>query len=428
MLIGTVSIEKNEALGNLLNKAGVPHQVLNAKNNEREAKIVAQAGEKGAVTLATNIAGRGTDIVLGDGVKELGGLFVLGSERHESRRIDNQLRGRAGRQGDPGMTQFFVSTEDDLMRIFGGDRIKKIMDRLSVDDDTPIENRIISKSLEGAQKKVEGFHFDQRKSVVQYDDVMNRHRKAIYAMRREILRSSDISKRIKVLVEEETRALATSSLVTTDQFEDAIQEVFPFDEATLDRLFDTDATKFQSVFKTEAIELYGARETAFTAEIMQKVERDIFLQVLDNLWMQHLENMDHLREGIHWMSVGQQDPLVEYRRRGGLLFDDMQLTLRHDVLLHLFHAQPISQEDLDRATETELTRAAQGSVSNANQINKLRMNLMKAISPKSFLHKRLSRNRLPNAKNNAKKNAIAKQQLSEEKSKDICGILFMKYV
>ncbi|MCA9325918.1 preprotein translocase subunit SecA, partial [Candidatus Saccharibacteria bacterium] len=256
VLIGTASIEKNEALGALLKKAGVPHQVLNAKNNEREAKIVAQAGQKGAVTLATNIAGRGTDIVLDDTAKELGGLFVLGSERHESRRIDNQLRGRSGRQGDPGITQFFVSTEDDLMRIFGGDRIKKVMERLNVDDQTPIENRVISKSLEGAQKKVEGFHFDQRKSVVQYDDVMNRHRKAVYSMRREILRSQDISKRIKVLIEDEARALATSSLVTTDQFEDAIQEIFPFDEATLDRLFDSDASKFEKVMKTEALELY----------------------------------------------------------------------------------------------------------------------------------------------------------------------------
>ncbi|HVI60892.1 MAG TPA: preprotein translocase subunit SecA [Candidatus Saccharimonadales bacterium] len=368
VLIGTVSIEKNEALGAMLDKAGVPHQVLNAKNNEREAAIIAKAGEKGAVTLATNIAGRGTDIVLGEGIKELGGLFVLGSERHESRRIDNQLRGRAGRQGDPGVTQFFVSTEDDLMRIFGGDRIKNVMGRLNVDDDTPIENRVISRSLEGAQKKVEGYHFDSRKNVVQYDDVMNRHRKAIYSMRREILRAVDISKRIKALIDEETQGLATSPLVTTDKFEDAVREVFPFDEATLDRLFDSDADKFAKVLTTEAHELYNARETAFTADIMRKIERDIYLQVLDNLWMQHLENMDHLREGIHWMSVGQQDPLVEYRRRGQMLFDEMQSGLRHDVLLHLFHAQPISQDDLDRATETDLTRAARGSVDNAGQI------------------------------------------------------------
>jgi len=368
VLIGTVSIEKNEALGAMLNKAGVPHQVLNAKNNEREAKIVASAGEKGAVTLATNIAGRGTDIVLGEGVKDLGGLFVLGSERHESRRIDNQLRGRSGRQGDPGVTQFFVSTEDDLMRIFGGEKISNIMARLSVDDDTPIENRMISRSLEGAQKKVEGFHFDQRKSVVQYDDVMNRHRKAIYSMRREILRSGNISKRIKILVEDEAHFLAVSPLVTTDQFEDLLRETFPFGEDTLDRLFDSDATKFEKVLKTEAMELYEGREAAFTSEIMRKVERDIYLQVLDNLWMQHLENMDHLREGIHWMSVGQQDPLVEYRRRGQLLFDELQSTLRHEVVRSLFHAQPLSQEELDRATETELTRAARGSVDNASQI------------------------------------------------------------
>ena len=368
VLIGTVSIEKNEQLGNMLNKAGIPHQVLNAKNNEREASIVAKAGEAGAVTLATNIAGRGTDIVLGEGIKELGGLFVLGSERHESRRIDNQLRGRAGRQGDPGVTQFFVSTEDDLMRIFGGDRIANIMARLSVDDDTPIENRLISKSLEGAQKKVEGFHFDQRKSVVQYDDVMNRHRKATYSMRREILRAEDISKRIKFFLDEEAHALATSSLVATEQFEDIVREAFPFDEATLDRLFDSDATKFEKVLNSAASKFYAAREAAFTPEIMRKVERDIYLQVLDNLWMQHLENMDHLREGIHWMSVGQQDPLVEYRRRGQLLFEEMQNTLRHDVLRALFHAQPIAPEDLNRATETELTRAARGSVENANQI------------------------------------------------------------
>ncbi len=368
VLIGTVSIEKNEALGAMLGKAGVPHQVLNAKNNEREAKIVAQAGEQGAVTLATNIAGRGTDIVLGEGVKELGGLFVLGSERHESRRIDNQLRGRAGRQGDPGVTQFFVSTEDDLMRIFGGDRIRNVMSRLSVDDDTPIENRIITRSLEGAQKKVEGFHFDQRKNVVQYDDVMNRHRKAIYAMRREILKSQNISKRVKILIEEEAHGLATSPQVTSPQFEDMVREVFPFDEAALDRLFDSDANKFEKVLKTEAAEFYAAREEAFTPEIMRKIERDIYLQVLDNLWMQHLESMDHLREGIHWMSVGQQDPLVEYRRRGQLLFEDLQNTLRHDVVRTLFHAEPISQEDLDRAIETDLTRAARGSVDNASQI------------------------------------------------------------
>jgi len=369
VLVGTVSIEKNEVLSDLLTKAKIPHQVLNAKNNEREAKIVAGAGEKGAVTLATNIAGRGTDIVLGEGVKELGGLFVLGSERHESRRIDNQLRGRSGRQGDPGATQFFVSTEDDLMRIFGGERIAGIMNRLNVDDDTPIENRLISKSLEGAQKKVEGFHFDQRKSVVQYDDVMNRHRRATYAMRREILNQPNIIKRIKLFIEDETRMLAKSPLLTTEEFSEIVREVFPFEDETLDRLFDSEATKFQQVLYTEALELYAGREMAFTPDIMRKIERDIYLQILDNLWMQHLENMDHLREGIHWMSVGQQDPLVEYRRRGQLLFEDMQITLRHEVVRAIFHAQPVDEADFQKPVETELTKAARGSVNNANQLS-----------------------------------------------------------
>ncbi|MEK7152329.1 MAG: preprotein translocase subunit SecA, partial [Patescibacteria group bacterium] len=259
-------------------------------------------------------------------------------------------------------------TEDDLMRIFGGERIGSLMARLSVDDETPIENRLISKSLENAQKKVEGFHFDQRKNVVKYDDVMNRHRRATYAMRREILKSEDISKRIRVFVEEEAQALANSPLLMTEQFESTIREVLPFEEETLDRLFDAPSDKFGKVLLTEAKELYAARETAFTAEIMRKVERDVYLQLLDNLWMQHLENMDHLREGIHWMSVGQRDPLVEYRRQGQRLFEEMQRTLRHDVVRALFHAQPIDPEDLEEPTETELTRAARRSTSNIDQI------------------------------------------------------------
>ncbi|HSW66614.1 MAG TPA: preprotein translocase subunit SecA [Bacillota bacterium] len=368
VLLGTVSIEKNEILGNMLAKAGVPHEVLNAKNNEKEAAIVARAGQKGAVTLATNIAGRGTDIVLDEEVKELGGLFVLGSERHESRRIDNQLRGRAGRQGDPGVTQFFVSTEDDLMRIFGGERIAGLMERLKVDDETPIENRMISRSLESAQKKVEGFHFDQRKNVVQYDDVMNRHRKATYAMRKEILRSDDISKRVKIFADEQAHLMSTSPDLLTEQFESIIRETFPFDEATLDRLFDTPADKFGDVLAKAAHELYDGREAAFGKEILRKVERDIYLQILDNLWMQHLENMDHLREGIHWISIGQRDPLVEYRRQGQRLFEEMQANLRQDVIRMVFHAQPVDMSMLEQPAETELTRAARQSISNADRI------------------------------------------------------------
>lgn len=365
VLLGTVSIEKNEQLSKLLTKAKIPHQMLNAKNNEKEASIIAKAGQKGAVTLATNIAGRGTDIVLDENVKELGGLFVLGSERHESRRIDNQLRGRAGRQGDPGVTQFFVSTEDDLMRIFGGERIGAIMDRLGVDDETPIENRIISKSLEGAQKKVEGHNFDTRKNVVQYDDVMNRHRKATYSMRREILLQADIKKRIKAFIEEEARVLAASPLLLSDNFENFVTETFPFEDKTLDRLFDSDANNFGKALIKEANKLYESREAAFTPEIMRKVERDVYLQILDNLWMQHLENMEHMREGIHWISVGQRDPLVEYRKQSQHMFEEMQQALRHEVVKALFNAQPV---DIDQPTETELTRAARHSIDNADQI------------------------------------------------------------
>lgn len=365
VLVGTATIEKNEILDSLLTKAKIPHQMLNAKNNESEAKIVAKAGQKGAVTVATNIAGRGTDIVLGEGIKELGGLHVIGTERNESRRVDNQLRGRSGRQGDPGSSQFFVSTEDDLMRIFGGERIAGIMNRLGVDDDTPIENRVISKSLEGAQKKVEGYNFDARKNVVQYDDVMNRHRKATYAMRREILTQADIKKRIKLFIEEEAKALASSPMLLTEDMEVIVSEVFPLDSKALDQLFDSEPEKFGKILTQKAMELYEGRETAFTPEVMRKVERDIYLQILDNLWMQHLENMDHLREGIHWISVGQRDPLVEYRRQSQHMFEEMQLALRHDVIRSLFHAQPV---DLDKTVETELTKAARKSVDNADQI------------------------------------------------------------
>ncbi|MCL5113144.1 MAG: preprotein translocase subunit SecA [Patescibacteria group bacterium] len=367
VLIGTVSIEKNELLGNMLTKAGIKHQVLNAKNNEREANIIAKAGERGAVTLATNIAGRGTDIVLGEGVKELEGLFVLGSERHESRRIDNQLRGRSGRQGDPGVTQFFVSTEDDLMRIFGGEKISAIMSRLRVDDQTPIENRIISKSLEGAQKKVEGYHFDQRKNVVQYDDVMNRHRKATYSMRREILRTDNIKKRIIIFIEEVARKVANSTEVTSDDFEDYLKNIYGFGDKTLDLLFESTSDMFEKNLLEASLNKYKEQEKEF-GENIRKVEREIYLQILDDLWMKHLENMDHLREGIHWMGVGQQDPLVEYRKRGQILFESMQEELRFEVIRTLFNAAPMTKEEIDRAMETELTLAAKSSVENANQI------------------------------------------------------------
>lgn len=402
VLVGTSSIEKNEILSHLFKKEGIPHQMLNAKNNEREAKIVMGAGEKGAVTIATNIAGRGTDIMLTDETKKLGGLYVIGSERNESRRIDNQFRGRSGRQGDPGTTQFYVSCEDDLMRVFAGDRIAKVMDRLNVDEDTPLENRMISRSLEGAQKKVEGFNYDSRKNVVQYDDVMNRHRRAVYTMRRNLLEDKDVSAKIQEFIEEEAGFLA--ALPGTDpNYEKLITDVFPFDEPTLDRLFDAEAERFEKVLITEAKELYESKELAFTPELLKEVERDIYFQVLDDLWMRHLENMDHLREGIHWYSVGQRDPLVEYRRQAQLLFETMQRELCHETLRALFHARPVDPDDLLAPIETELTRAARTAVDNADRIIEGEVVHEEDFKTKKSANKAKSKTSLKKARKNERK-------------------------
>ena len=366
VLIGTVSIEKNERLSALLTAAKIPHQVLNAKNNEGEASIVAKAGQKGAVTLATNIAGRGTDIVLGKGVKELGGLVVIGSERHESRRIDNQLRGRCGRQGDPGMTQFYVSCEDDLMRIFGGDRVAALMERLGIEEDQAIENRAVSRTLENAQKKVEGYNYDSRKNVVQYDDVMNRHRKAVYTIRRRALMAEDISKQIKQMVELEAADWAKITGFEPKEFYRELDTVFPFSQKQIKELKTTQDDKERlKRFKEYAYEVYVDRESALGADVMRQVEREAIMQVLDQLWMEHLESMDHLRNGIGWRSIGQKDPLVEYRREGQILFEQMQATLRQEVVKGLNHLQP---HQVQNAIDTELTKMARQATDNANQI------------------------------------------------------------
>ena len=364
VLIGSASIEKNERLSAALTKAGIKHELLNAKNNEREAAIIAKAGQRGAVTLATNIAGRGTDIVLGPGVKDLGGLVVIGSERHESRRIDNQLRGRGGRQGDPGLTQFYVSCDDDLMRIFQGDRIRTLMDRLGVDDDTPIQNKAVSRTLENAQKKVEGYNYDSRKNVVQYDNVMNRHRKAVYKMRREILLGEDISDDIKKLVAEEVGALAAMDVKDNPQFEVEFEQVIPVDGKELKKIakIEKDKERVDAALQL-AQKLYETREKEIGDKLMRQIEREVYLQILDTLWMQHLENMQHLREGIHWRSVGQRDPLVEYRQESQRVYEAMQATLREEVVRALFHVnkRDIAQASDDKMT-TELTKAAENSV------------------------------------------------------------------
>ncbi len=364
VLVGSGSIVKNELIAQWLDKEGIKYELLNAKNNEREAAIVERAGEKGAITLATNIAGRGTDIKLGEGVKELGGLVVIGSERHESRRIDNQLRGRGGRQGDPGETQFYVSTEDDLMRIFQGERIASLMDRLGVEDDMPIQNKTVSKTLEAAQKRVEGYNYDTRKNVVQYDNVINRHRKVVYAIRRKILEGDNIKYEIDRLVKETLKDLTDVPAKNNKKFAEEFEVIFPIDAKKIEEIGAEKRDKVRLKLAEDAVaELYAEREKELTSEVIRRVERQVYMEVLDQLWMQHLENMQHLREGIHWRGVGQRDPLVEYRVESQKLFEGLQATLRDEVLKILTHIRPSdvtvqNEEDYD----TELTKLAEGAV------------------------------------------------------------------
>ena len=366
VLVGSGSIEKNEQIAKYLEKEGIKFEILNAKNNEREAAIVAKAGEKGAITLATNIAGRGTDIKLGEGVKELGGLVVIGSERHESRRIDNQLRGRGGRQGDPGETQFYVSTEDDLMRIFQGERIASLMDRLGVDDDTPIRTRAVSKTLEAAQKRVEGYNFDTRKNVVQYDNVINRHRRVVYVMRRRILEGDNIKPEIERLLRAKVHELTTLPSKNNPKFVEDFSVIFPVDKEKIEKVGKEkkDRLRYEKALEL-AEEAYAEKEREIGADDLRGVEREVYMAVLDTLWMQHLENMQHLREGIHWRSVGQRDPLVEYRSESQKLFESLQANLRDEVLATIFNihkADATVRQSQDDEYDTELTRLAENAV------------------------------------------------------------------
>ena len=366
VLVGSGSIAKNELIAQWLDKAGIKYEILNAKNNEREAEIVAHAGEKGAVTLATNIAGRGTDIKLGPGVKELGGLVVIGSERHESRRIDNQLRGRGGRQGDPGDTQFYVSTEDDLMRIFQGERIAGLMERLGVEEDMAIQNKAVSKTLEAAQKRVEGFNFDARKNVVQYDNVINRHRKVVYTVRRKILDGDNIKPEIQRLLRTAVESLTEVPAKQNPKFAEEFGAIFPLDKDEIKKIGAEKRDRVRTKMALDAAKkLYQDKEDELGSELLRGIEREVYLQVLDTLWMQHLENMQHLREGIHWRSVGQRDPLVEYRAESQKLFDSLQANLRAEVLHAIYQVSKtdaITREATDNEHDTELTRLAETSV------------------------------------------------------------------
>ena len=363
------------------------------------------------MTLATNIAGRGTDIKLGKGVVELGGLVVIGSERHESRRIDNQLRGRGGRQGDPGESQFYVSTEDDLMRIFQGERIAALMDRLGVDEETPIQNKAVSKTLEAAQKRVEGYNFDTRKQVVQYDDVINRHRKAVYSIRRRILEGDNIKPEIERLIKEKVDELVIVPSKNDPKLVENFTFVFPVDEEKITKVGKIKKDKQRS---EEALalakEVYASKESEIGETHLRGVEREVYMAVLDTLWMQHLENMQHLREGIHWRSVGQRDPLVEYRSESQKLFKSLQANLRDEVLNTIFrihkHDAVITQSQ-DDEYETELTRLAENAVEKGvNETGSGEANRDKDFSVK----KAKSNSDLNRARNQARKKKKSSRQ------------------
>jgi preprotein translocase subunit SecA len=374
VLVGTIAVEKSEYLSQLLQRRGIPHNVLNAKEHERESEIIKDAGQPHAVTIATNMAGRGVDIKLGEGIQELGGLYVLGTERHEARRIDNQLRGRSGRQGDPGETRFYLSGQDDLVRLFAGDRIHNIMERFKVPEDQPMEAGILSRQIENAQKKVEEQNFVARKNVLKYDDVLNKQRTVIYDQRRRVLDGQDLSEEVRAWVDE-VIARMVAHFTENEYAEEWDLEglvkamdatyVQPAEEPiTVEELREdlgslTRETLIED-FTEEAQERYAAKEEELGSELMRELERFIILQVVDTRWREHLENMDYLREGVHLRAMAQKDPLVEYTAEGHVMFEELNAAIREEVINHLFHAQlePQDAEELQRLQEAQAAEAA----------------------------------------------------------------------
>jgi preprotein translocase subunit SecA len=347
VLVGTVSIEKSEYISELLNRRGVKHEVLNAKHHEREAAIIAQAGQAGAVTIATNMAGRGTDIKLGDGVAEVGGLYIMGTERHESRRIDNQLRGRAGRQGDPGESRFFVSFEDDLMRRFAPEWLPGMMAKLGMEDNVPIEHSWVTKSIEQAQKKVEGHNFDIRKNLVDYDDVMNKHREVIYDERQKVLEGADIKAIVLEMVDRELRELVEINL-HDQKGEDWEPEVLlrelsailpPSPDLSVEALAALSEDELADYVVDVALGLYEQREAHNGLEGMRTLERIVMLTTIDRLWVEHLTAMDDMREGIGLHAYGQVDPLVAYKREAFDMFEQLMGNIRNNVARNIYHVE-----------------------------------------------------------------------------------------
>ncbi|MDP7416933.1 MAG: preprotein translocase subunit SecA [Desulfobacterales bacterium] len=366
VLVGTISIDVSESLSKKLGKRGIKHTVLNAKNHKGEAEIIAMAGQKGAVTISTNMAGRGTDIVLGDGVVELGGLHILGTERHESRRIDNQLRGRSGRQGDQGSSRFFLALEDDLLRIFGGERITGIMEKLGMEDGEPIEHNLISKAIENAQRKVEGHNFGIRKQLLEYDDVMNQQREVIYKQRREALSGKSLKGAIEEMIDEKAEDFAdlfTDEKVLPEEWDfkgldKAVFKQFNFrlkiDKTAVDGLTKSELSRLIS---DNVLKIYRERESVIGDEECREMERIVMLQTVDNLWKDHLLNMDHLKEGIGLRGYAQQDPLLIYKKEGFEMFNEMVSSVKEEALEILFRiqiAEPEKITDLRQPKEQQL--------------------------------------------------------------------------
>lgn len=377
VLVGTISIEKSEMLSSILSRQGIKHSVLNAKYHQKEAEIISQAGQINTVTISTNMAGRGTDIVLGEGVKELGGLHIIGTERHESRRIDNQLRGRAGRQGDPGSTQFYISLEDDLMRMFGSERTQGLVEKIGLDENTPIESGILTKGIENAQKNVEGRNFGIRKYVLQYDDVMNKQREVIYAQRKSVLEGEDISAEIDDMIAsvcDKYVQIYTMSQESSDEWElDKLSE-------KLKSYFGIDIT-FPNMIEPEemtklAVEKILVRRSEIEAEIgsaqMREIERIILLRVVDSKWMEHIDNMDQLRQGINLRAYGQVDPIQAYTKEGFAMFEEMNDSIIDETTRHLFNFKITKQPELtERKMPAMTTNQGEGeTVKRAGQISK----------------------------------------------------------
>lgn len=362
VLVGTVSIEKSEKLADILKARGVPHQVLNAKYHEQEAEIVAQAGQQKTVTIATNMAGRGTDIVLGEHVKDLGGLYIIGTERHEARRIDNQLRGRSGRQGDPGVTQFYISLEDDLMRRFGAESLPMIMDKVGMDDSMPIENRMVSRTIENAQKRVEGRNFETRKTVLEYDDVMNKQREIIYAQRRQVLEGENMEESVNAMIDRTIDFLVDEAAGGSDFPEEwnleglknRLEEVFGLtDLVDEDRFKEMDNIEVVDLLKEKVFARYDEKKEEIGRELFEQIERNVLLQNVDSSWMDHLDAMDQMRAGIGLRAYANHKPIDEYRNEAFMMFNDMIYNIQYETVRMMYHVSVSRPEEVAEDVKTE---------------------------------------------------------------------------